>query len=115
MPWDRFITWKKSGGNVLLQYDSTVTQDDILHGLKINHSSFLYGKNYQYCSNGDWHPKCGGAGIAIIIKPPSPGPLPKLSIILENSIFYDNVAQHGAHLVVIQDEKRRPYKKDYYQ
>ena len=104
-PYGSYIPWQKSGGNVLLQYDDTVTQDDMWHGLKIHHSSFSYGKNYQYCSESVFHQGCGGAGVAIFIKPFFPGPLPKLYIVLEGSTFHNNIAQDGPHLLVIHDDE----------
>ena len=116
-PWpynyDNYVYWQKSGGNVLLQYDDTVTEDDIWHGLKINHSNFSYGKNYQYCDNSEWHQGCEGAGVAIFIKPISPVPLPKLYIVLEESVFNDNIAQQGAHLLVhhMQDPAAEGFKQ----
>ena len=102
---DGYILWQKSGGNVLLQYDDTVTQDDAWHGLKINHSSFSHARNYQYCHPSNWYQGCGGAGLAIFIKPFFPGPFPKLYIVLEESIFHNNIALDGAHFLVIHDDE----------
>ena len=92
---------QKAGGNVLLQYDNMATQDDLWHSLKITHSSFSYGKNYCNMYNSDFYQGCGGAGVAISVKPFFGGPLTKLYIVLEDSIFHNNIAQNGAHLLII--------------
>ena len=90
------LAWQKSGGNVLLQYDDTITRDDIWHSLKIYHSIFSYARNYQNCIHGSFDQECGGAGVAIFL----PRSLPKLYIVLEKSIFHNNIARDGAHLLV---------------